>query len=165
MKEENATKTTGKVKTRKPFTIINGIAICVILAIFAVTMFWGHRMFSFTDKPDYAPTSTITADVTKLYCDDNGTYWITVDTNSISAQDKSFGHFAKDIRNDLKETGEIQLNRFDNTNIAVSNSGKNTVNIDVYDNFSIMASYASLNVSQDLYNKIQDVKNNTVWKK
>lgn len=162
---ENATNATKAVKTKKIFTIIDGIAICVMLAIFAVTIFWAHRMCSSltADKPAYAPTSTITANVTKLYCDDNGTYWITVDTNSISAQDKSFGRFAKDVRNDLKETGEIQLNEFDNTNIAVSNSGENTVNIDVYDNYSIMASYASLSVSQDLYDKIQDVKNDTVW--
>lgn len=163
---ENAVKITCTVKTKRQFTIIDGIAICMILAISVLVMFWVHRMCSslVADRPSYAPTSTITANVTELYSDDNGTYWVKVDANSISAQDKGFGRFAKDIRSDLKETEEIQLGRIDNTNITVSDSGKNTIKIDIYDNYSIMASYVSLNVSQDLYDKIQNVKNNTAWK-
>lgn len=126
------------------------------------------------------PINTITANITELYCDKHGKCWVKVDPDSVSAKGENSSDFVSDAKYDLKaQSYEFEIidskdiidsgsdsETIDSEDITVSDSGKNVVKINTYKVFDYCAlTIPSLNISQDLYNKIQNTKNGTdiIW--
>jgi hypothetical protein len=91
---------------------------------------------------------------------------------------KNSGDFVNDIKYDLKaQSYELEIidskdiinsdsETIDSEDITVSDSGKNVVEINTYEVFDCCSlEIPSLNISQDLYDKIQNAKNGTdiIW--